>query len=127
MDFEALFAQLKDAGFGEWVKLLEARQRQWLVHHGDFPRWSQALSQLPKIDNARVYFDRAAITVEGDCEDQELLHLALKGLMPWRKGPYQFARESTCTRYWMWQWLPLLAYVRPIPRPGPRYRTLGPV
>jgi len=91
MDFEALFAQLKDAGFGEWVKLLEARQRQWLVHHGDFPRWSQALSQLPKIDNARVYFDRAAITVEGDCEDQELLHLALKGLMPWRKGPYQFA------------------------------------
>jgi tRNA (mo5U34)-methyltransferase len=91
MDFEALFAQLKDAGFGEWVKLLEVRQRQWLVHHGDFPRWSQALSQLPKIDNARVYFDRAAITVEGDCDDQELLHLALKGLMPWRKGPYQFA------------------------------------
>jgi tRNA (mo5U34)-methyltransferase len=91
MNFEVLFARLKDAGFGEWVKLLEARQRQWFVHHGDFPRWSQALSQLPKIDNARVYFDRAAITVEGDCEDQELLHLALKGLMPWRKGPYQFA------------------------------------
>jgi tRNA (mo5U34)-methyltransferase len=91
MDFEVLFARLKDAGFGEWVKLLEARQRQWFVHHGDFPRWSKALSQLPKIDNTRVYFDRAAITVEGDCEDQELLHLALKGLMPWRKGPYQFA------------------------------------
>jgi tRNA (mo5U34)-methyltransferase len=91
MGFEELFAQLKDAGFKEWVKLLEALQRQWFVHHGDFPRWSQALSQLPKIDNARVYFDRAAITVEGNCEDQELLHLALKGLMPWRKGPYQFA------------------------------------
>ena len=91
MDFELLFAQLKDAGFGEWVKLLGLQQRKWFVHHGDFPRWSQALSQLPKIDNARVYFDRAAITVEGDCEDQELLHLALKGLMPWRKGPYQFA------------------------------------
>ena len=91
MDFEALFAQLKNAGFGEWVKLLEARKTQWFVHHGDFTRWSRALSQLPKIDNARLYFDRAAITVEGDCEDQELLYLALKGLMPWRKGPYQFA------------------------------------
>ena len=91
MDFEVLFAQLRDAGFGDWVGELESQRSKWFVHHGDFSRWSEALSQLPKIDNARPYFDKAAITVDGDCEDQELLHFCLKALMPWRKGPYKFS------------------------------------
>ena len=91
IDFRVLFGQLRDAGFTQWVNELEAQQDKWYLQHGDFPRWSQALLQLPEIDNARVYFDRAAITVEGDCEDQELLQHSLKRLMPWRKGPYQFS------------------------------------
>ena len=91
MNFELLFGQLRNAGFTEWVKQLESRQDKWLVEHGDFPRWFEALSQLPEIENARVYLDRAAITVDGKCDNQQLLHDSLKGLMPWRKGPYQFA------------------------------------
>jgi tRNA (mo5U34)-methyltransferase len=91
MNFEVLFDRLRDAGFDEWVKQLESQQTKWFVHHGDFARWSEALSQLPKIDNARGLFDRAAVTLEGDCRDQELLRRSLEGLMPWRKGPYKFA------------------------------------
>ena len=91
MNFELLFDQLRDAGFSKWVKQLESRQNKWFVDHGDFPRWSEALSQLPKIENTRVYLDRDAITVDGECGNQQLLHDSLKGLMPWRKGPYQFA------------------------------------
>lgn len=91
MNFELLFGQLRNAGFTEWVKQLESRQDKWLVEHGDFPRWFEALSRLPEIENARVYLDRAAITVDGECGNQKLLHDSLKGLMPWRKGPYKFA------------------------------------
>jgi tRNA (mo5U34)-methyltransferase len=91
MDFTALFDQLRKAGFQQWVSDLKAQQKGWYLQHGDYLRWSEALSQLPKIDNVRGYFDRDAITVEGDCEDQQLLQYCLKGLMPWRKGPYQFA------------------------------------
>jgi tRNA (mo5U34)-methyltransferase len=91
MNFDLLFNRLKEAGFRQWVEELESRQDGWLVHHGDYPRWSQALSKLPDIDNAYAYFDRKAVTIEGECDDQQRLHDCLKGLMPWRKGPYQFA------------------------------------
>ena len=91
MNFTALFDQLRKAGFQQWVSDLEAQQKVWYLQHGDYLRWSEALSQLPEIDNVRGYFDRDAITVEGDCEDQQLLQYCLKGLMPWHKGPYQFA------------------------------------
>ena len=91
MDFTGLFDRLRDAGFEHWVKQLASRQSEWFVEHGDFPRWFKALSQLPEIENVRAYFDRAAVTLEGVCENQTLLQESLTGLIPWRKGPYQFA------------------------------------
>lgn len=91
MSYRVLYGQLRDAGFTRWVNDLKAQQDKWHVQHGDFQRWSKALSNLPDIDNLRVYFDRAAITLDGDCADQELLQHSLKQLMPWRKGPYRFA------------------------------------
>ena len=91
MKFELLFSRLKEAGFKQWVAELESRQGDWLVHHGDFPRWSHALSELPDIENVCAYFGRKAVTIEGECDNQQRLHDGLKGLMPWRKGPYQIA------------------------------------
>lgn len=91
MNFERLFGQLSDAGFVKWVDELEFRQSKWFVQHGDFPRWAHAVSQLPKIQNIRANFDKAAVTVDGNCDNLEQLQRSLKGLMPWRKGPYKFA------------------------------------
>jgi tRNA (mo5U34)-methyltransferase len=91
---QSLFAQLRDAGFNQWVAQLESERSGWFVHHGDFGRWSEALSMLPHIEDIRGHFDRQAITIEGHCQNPQALAQALKTLMPWRKGPYQFADIS---------------------------------
>lgn len=90
IDFEPLFSVLLAAGFSTWVDELRRNQVDWLIHHGDYPRWSSALSQLPDISEAVGIFSESAVTIKGHCSQPAQLHEALKGLMPWRKGPFQF-------------------------------------
>lgn len=89
-NFDLLLSALRDAGFSSWAQELELRQPDWLIHHGDYSRWNKALSQLPAMNNPIGDFSKNAVTIEGECNEQGQLKDALKGLMPWRKGPYQF-------------------------------------
>ncbi len=91
MDYTDLFNHLLNAGLSQWVEQLEQQRKNWLVHHGDYLRWSAALNSLPPIDKIQAYFDRPEVTIEGVCEDKDALFRSLKSLMPWRKGPFQFA------------------------------------
>lgn len=94
MSYEALFSQLEEAGFTDWLSQLRQQQADWLIHHGDYPRWQKALSELPSIRNTGGIFDRSAVTVEGLCDEPDRLEAALLGLSPWRKGPFQIANVS---------------------------------
>jgi len=69
MGFEALFTRLREAGFKLWADELESQSDSWFVGHGDYARWSDALSMLPEIREIRGRFDQPAITIEGQCED----------------------------------------------------------
>ena len=91
MNWDGLFDYFRQSGLNQWAEKLTSEQHSWLVQHGDYGRWSAALAALPEIGEVRGYFDRDAVTLEGHCADTEVLKTALKGLMPWRKGPYQFA------------------------------------
>ena len=91
MTHAALFAHLRRHGLDRWALQLQEQSAGWLVDHGDYPRWAAALAALPRIDNPLARFDDAAVTVEGNCADAEALRAALRGLMPWRKGPYRVA------------------------------------
>ena len=91
MNWASLFEYLSAAGKGDWADDLAAQSREWLTGHGDYPRWRAALDALPPIDGARGKFDRDAVTVDGVCRDAPALRRALQELMPWRKGPFQFA------------------------------------
>ncbi len=90
MNFESLTAELRDAGFTSWVEDLELKQPDWLIHHGDYARWNKALIQLPDINHAAGDFSQSAVKVEGACQQPDQLRESLEGLMPWRKGPFQF-------------------------------------
>jgi len=87
----AFFAHLCRNGQNEWAQQLEAESEQWLIGHGDYARWSAALEALPRLDRIRASFNEPAITIEAECADQEALRGALRGLMPWRKGPFRLA------------------------------------
>ena len=91
MSHAFLFERLRAAGFTDWAEQLSRQQSDWLVHHGDYARWHQALSDLPALENIQSHFDRPAVTVDGHCGQADQLHKALKGLSPWRKGPFQIA------------------------------------
>ena len=91
MNWDGLIDYLQRHGLERWAARLQADTDGWLVGHGDYPRWSKALGALPEIENIQARFDRPAVTVTGETRDSELLRQALKGLMPWRKGPYQIA------------------------------------
>ena len=97
--YEALFDELASYGFGEWAAELRQQAPGWLVHHGDYPRWSTALAQLPGMENIRVSLDNAAVTVSGNCADSVQLRQALRGLSPWRKGPYRIGEVHIDTEW----------------------------
>ncbi len=91
MSWEGLFDYFRNHGLDRWAQQLENESKSWLVNHGDYPRWSEALNALPEINNPQSSLDTAAVTVIGDCDDQPRLRQSLRDLMPWRKGPYQVA------------------------------------
>ena len=91
MSRESLFEYLSQHGLGYWAEQLGALESDWLVGHGDYPRWSRALDGLPPLQNIESRFDLPAVSVNGDCDRSAELREALRGLMPWRKGPYQIA------------------------------------
>ena len=90
---EYLYKQLEQSGFQHWVDALRQQYAHWFsaAHHGDFERWNQSLKLLPAIHDMRIHLNRSAVTIEGDCVQQDQLLKALQGLKPWRKGPFQLA------------------------------------
>ena len=66
---------------------------QRVLSHGDAVRWQRALSHLPAIQPTAIHLDRPEVGVEAplDAVDSERLRMALKALMPWRKGPFRIA------------------------------------
>ncbi|MEP3561494.1 MAG: tRNA 5-methoxyuridine(34)/uridine 5-oxyacetic acid(34) synthase CmoB, partial [Marinobacter sp.] len=77
--------------------------------HGDMARWQAALEALPKNVSANVELNSSAVTVASDQplnqQDAEHLELGLRGLMPWRKGPFNFFGTHVDTEWrsdWKW-------------------------
>jgi tRNA (mo5U34)-methyltransferase len=89
MTHAALFEYLRRNGQNGWARQLEAEAPGWLTSHGDYQRWSTALDALPELTNVQASLDSATITVDGDCAHEDQLRAALRGLIPWRKGPYR--------------------------------------
>jgi len=80
-----------------------------LTRHGDYPRWSKALADMPKVAPSSV--DLAADTVrigmpeDMSAEERLLLEQALKEFHPWRKGPFDFFGMHIDTEWrsdWKW-------------------------
>lgn len=109
--FEPLLAELAQTGQAHWAD----RLRDQLTHrfedapHGDVDRWQAALDGLPDIPGAETDFQSSAVTLSAPDKltdpQQEQLDNALRGLMPWRKGPFDFFGTYIDTEWrsdWKW-------------------------
>lgn len=73
--------------------------------HGDLTRWNQALAQLPREAGEPVVDRNAVGLVTYPEAHRAALETALRGLMPWRKGPFQFGPLVIDTEWrsdWKW-------------------------
>lgn len=91
-----------------WLAACVARHQAILeqrLTHGDLGRWNKALAHLP-LHAGQPIFNASAVGLTDFPEScREALETALKGLMPWRKGPFQFGDLIIDTEWrsdWKW-------------------------
>lgn len=109
--FQQLLAELENTDQSNWAQ----RIRTQLAHrfddnpHGDLGRWQSALDSLPDIPDATVELNASAITLGSpyalNDSQKQTLESGLRGLMPWRKGPFDFFGTHIDTEWrsdWKW-------------------------
>lgn len=82
------------------------RERLLDKPHGDLPRWLAALQQLPQGPAACDLNQDALRIGEAGEQDSSQVRAALEGLIPWRKGPFDFFGVHIDTEWhsdWKWQ------------------------
>lgn len=109
--FNPVLTYLEQADRKPWAELLtrQLSLRFDDTPHGDLPRWLGALESLPPLPDAEADLNANAVTLstpEALTEaDQENLEQGLRGLMPWRKGPFDFFGTHIDTEWrsdWKW-------------------------
>jgi tRNA (mo5U34)-methyltransferase len=76
-----------------WLPELVTRHQSVIdrrLGHGDLKRWSDALASIPKTDSSSATLGRAVGLEHIPDGTLQQLENALRGLMPWRKGPFKF-------------------------------------
>lgn len=109
--FGPIIDELEKDGLEHWATQLQ----QQLTHrfedrpHGDLDRWQAALDQLPGLTQVDAQLDQSAVTLTSrqplTVAQREQLELGLRGLMPWRKGPFNFFGTYIDTEWrsdWKW-------------------------
>ncbi|MGM0952021.1 MAG: tRNA 5-methoxyuridine(34)/uridine 5-oxyacetic acid(34) synthase CmoB [Pseudomonadota bacterium] len=109
--FNPVLNYLRQADRNEWASLLTQQLVRRFDHtpHGDLPRWLSALESLPPVPDAQENLNASAVTLTTATPlteiDQAHLEQGLRGLMPWRKGPFDFFGTYIDTEWrsdWKW-------------------------
>ncbi|MCF6288125.1 MAG: tRNA 5-methoxyuridine(34)/uridine 5-oxyacetic acid(34) synthase CmoB [Proteobacteria bacterium] len=89
--YTSLWQQLNDLNFKpEDIQRLIKQTEKILLKPiaGDYPRWFEAYSSLPNIDNIECPKNKQAITCASNQDIPVQLKFAYQQLIPWRKGPF---------------------------------------
>ena len=118
-DLATLTARWQETPLEPWLELLPEQFREGLsvARYGDIPRWREALAQLPDITPERIFLDQAAVGAAGTISATVMAQLeqALRGLHPWRKGPFDLFGVAIDTEWHSdWKWQRLLPGLAPL-------------
>ncbi|TQV64535.1 MAG: tRNA 5-methoxyuridine(34)/uridine 5-oxyacetic acid(34) synthase CmoB [Halothiobacillaceae bacterium] len=121
VDLETLAAELEGHPLAAWMAWLPDALTEALdpVRNGNLPRFQQALEACPGRRARHVDLNRGAILI-GDADevgDAERLALgeALRGLMPWRKGPFDIFGVHVDTEWRSdWKWARVAPHLAPL-------------
>ncbi|UQY35556.1 tRNA 5-methoxyuridine(34)/uridine 5-oxyacetic acid(34) synthase CmoB [Pseudomonas fulva] len=108
MDLDALQAELAGTPLQDWSADLPAQiDAKLAIGHGDLQRWYAAVEALPPL-NAEQIDLQEDFRLDGPCDEatRTALDSALRGLIPWRKGPFHPFGVHVDTEWrsdWKWQ------------------------
>lgn len=111
MNYEPLIERwLADPLLQAWAQALPAQIEAGFnpKRYGDLQRWRAALESLPDLPASQVHLDQSAVGVSGSplsSQQAAALEDALRGLHPWRKGPFRLFDIEIDTEWrsdWKW-------------------------
>ena len=92
VDIEAFELRWEEISLRDWLREMPDQFSRGMSEKrfGDLPRWRAAITALPSLETEVVNLDISTITASGTVNAEKLMELetALRGLHPWRKGPY---------------------------------------
>ncbi len=118
--FDDVLAFMRGNALAPWAELLPDQLQQVLhdQEHGDQQRWLEAFNALPDINGVQADLSRHDIVLRSNtlsAEQSEQLEQALRGLMPWRKGPFQFFTTHIDTEWRSdWKWERVAPHIAPL-------------
>lgn len=108
--FDDVQAFMREGRFAPWGTVLGAQLQEFLhdKEHGDQARWLEALYSLPDVRPEECDLSSYDLKISGavSAEDQQQIESGLRGLMPWRKGPFSFFDTHIDTEWrsdWKWE------------------------
>ena len=111
MNYEPLIERwLADPLLQAWAQALPAQIEAGFnpKRYGDLQRWRAALESLPDLPAGQVHLDQSAVGLSGSPLSRQqaaALEDALRGLHPWRKGPFRLFDIEIDTEWrsdWKW-------------------------
>ena len=120
MDFKAFFDNATRTSLAPFVPALRSALSQVEPDkHGDFSRWQQAVQTLPQVAVSSMALDQATVRAgePGDVDDSTRAQIeqCLRGLHPWRKGPFEICGVQIDTEWRSdWKWDRLAPHIAPL-------------
>lgn len=118
VDVNALAARWHEGPLQAWAEHLEEQVKQGLSEkrYGDIPRWQAALDSLPGLPVSDIDLRSADVNLgfaqAVDPLRQTQLLDGLRGLRPWRKGPFRLGDIRIDTEWRSdWKWDRLLPHI----------------
>ena len=91
-DIEAFDRRWEETSLRDWLREMPDQFCQGMSEKrfGDLPRWRAAIAALPSLETEVIDLDANAVSASGAVSTAGIIELeaALRGLHPWRKGPY---------------------------------------
>lgn len=109
--FDELLAFMRAGKMARWAEILPEQLHSILQEneHGDQERWLKALHSLPKLEGVTADLTAHDVRLFSEHLTQAQstqIEQGLRGLMPWRKGPFQFFDTHIDTEWrsdWKWE------------------------
>lgn len=119
MNFDPFLEHFRNTPLEPWLTSIgpDLEAGLSISRYGDLPRWLESLATLPRIEADAVDLDKDTVTVRGQAtgEQQQQIEQALRGLHPWRKGPYQVLDTFIDTEWRSdWKWQRLAPHIAPL-------------